>query len=301
MSARKSGFAEVDGAKIYYEVEGSGDPVVLIHQRGVDLRVWDDQSPAFSKRYTVVRYDRRHWGKSQVESWGYPAAPEDCDLESLGQWLEDQPLSPAPYEDLRELLDYLGIVRAHLLGLHDGGEVALEFALEYPQRVGGLVLVDTVVPSAGSAQQFEDLAERGLHKAAELQEDVLEEALGKVDVTEIVEWVLDDPSYAASTEATRQRLRRIYADNASANLMPGDHNVRRMSPPAGERLEDVKAPTLLILTGERPPYVSELDRALAEGIGAPTTVVTMPDASPTVNMDRPEEFNRTVINFLDDL
>ncbi|QYJ16272.1 2-hydroxy-6-oxononadienedioate/2-hydroxy-6- oxononatrienedioate hydrolase [Rubrobacter xylanophilus DSM 9941] len=299
MSARKSGFAEVDGAKIYYEVEGSGDPVVLIHQRGVDLRVWDDQSPAFSRRYTVVRYDRRHWGKSQVESRGYPTAPSD--LEGLKQWLEDQPLSPAPYEDLWELLDHLGIGRAHLLGLHDGGEVALEFALEYPQRVGGLVLVDTVVSSVGSAQQFENLAERGLRKAAELQEDVLEEALGKVDVTGIVEWVLDDPSYAASTETALQRLRQIYTDNASANLMPGDHNVRRMSPPAGERLEDVKAPTLLILTGERPPYVSELDRALAEGIGAPTTVVTMPDASPTVNMDRPEEFNRTVMNFLDDL
>jgi pimeloyl-ACP methyl ester carboxylesterase len=298
VSAEKVGFAEVAGAKIHYEVEGSGHPIVLIHQQGVDRRVWDDQGPAFSKRYTVVRYDRRHWGKTQVEDEDYPA-PDVPDLDDMKQWLEDQPPSPAPYEDLRGLLDHLGIERAHLLGLRDGGEVALEFALEYPERVSGLVLVDTVVASAGSPQLFESMVERGVEKAAQLQ-GVLEDAFREKDLTAIVDWSLDDPSYTASTEATRRRLRQIFADNASSNLFSRDYNVRRMSPPPGERLGSVEAPTLLVLTGERDPDVREFDRALATGIKRSTSR-TIPDASPAVNMDRPEEFNRIVMNFLDNL
>lgn len=298
MDAKRSGFAEVEGARIYYEVEGAGHPIVLIHQLGVDRRVWDDQVPAFSERYTVVRYDRRYWGRTQVEDEDYPV-PDDPDLNSMKQWFEDQPPSPAPWEDLHGLLDHLGIERAHLLGLHDGGEVALEFALEYPERVSALVLVDTVVASAGSPEQFQNMFERGVEKAAQLR-GVLEEALRKKDLTAIIDWTLDDPSYAASTEATRRRLRQIFADNASSSLFSRDYKVRRTSPPVGERLGSVEAPTLLILTGERDPDVRELDQALETGIKRSTSK-TIPDASPTLNMDHPEEFNRIVTDFLDSL
>jgi hypothetical protein len=74
-------------------------------------------------------------------------------------------------------------------------------------------LVDTVIPSTGSPQQLEKTVGRGIQKAMEMQ-PVLEKALRERDPTALVDWALEDPSYAASTEATRRRLREIYSDNA---------------------------------------------------------------------------------------
>jgi 3-oxoadipate enol-lactonase len=297
-NTENAGFAEVNGAKIYYEIQGSGPPVVLIHQRGLDRRAWDDQVPDLSGRYGVVRYDRRYWGRTEVE--GEAALPSEfSDLDSVRQWLEEQPPSPAAYEDLYGLLDQLGIERAHLLGLQDGGEVALDFALEYPEKASALVLVNTFVFSLGDPQSQAKLVERGVQKAMGMQ-GAIERALREKDPRAIVDWALDDPSHDACGERTRQRLREIYTDNASSSLFPRDYNVRRLDPPAGERLNEIEAPTLLILSGERDPDIREFNEALAANIPA-STKVALPGACQFVNMERPEEFNRTIMEFLEGL
>src|SRR3954470_6711245 len=107
-----SGFAEVNGTKLYYEAAGSGPAVVLVHGGLVDSRLWDEQMQPLSQRFRVVRYDLRGFGKS--------AAP-------AGQYW--------PTEDLRALLDYLKIEKATVVGLSLGGIVAADFAFEHPERV----------------------------------------------------------------------------------------------------------------------------------------------------------------------
>src|ERR1044071_8135566 len=104
-----SGFAEVNGTRLYYEALGEGPAVVLVHGGLVDSRLWDAQMRPLSKRFRVVRYDIRGYGRS--------AAPTG----------EYQPL-----EDLRALLDYLKIDKATLVGLSLGGIVAADMALEHP-------------------------------------------------------------------------------------------------------------------------------------------------------------------------
>ncbi len=71
----QSGFAEVNGTRIYYETAGSGHPLVLIHGYTLDTRIWDDQFENFAQRYQVIRYDMRGFGKSSVptdESYTHP-------------------------------------------------------------------------------------------------------------------------------------------------------------------------------------------------------------------------------------
>jgi pimeloyl-ACP methyl ester carboxylesterase len=213
MSGEKSESVEIGGARIYCEITGFGHHIILIHPQGLDRRIWDAQISAFSERY-----DRRYHGLTRGEDEAH-ATSDVSTLDNLGQWLEDQPPSSASCEDLRDVLDGLKIERAHLLGLRDGGEVALDFSLEYPEKIGALILVDTVIASSASSQQQQGMVERGAEKATALEE-AIEEALKTKDPTAIIDWTLEDPSYANSTEATLQRLREIYADNAPSLLFP---------------------------------------------------------------------------------
>lgn len=260
--------------------------------------MWDNQIAPFSEYYTVIRYDRRYSGNSWAEDV-VDAAPEGSDLGDVGQWLEEQPESTATYEDLRALLDHLEVEQTHLLGLQEGGEVALDFALEYPERLSALILVNTVIFSAGSHEQYGDLVERGMARAEALQ-DLVVRVLENGDWTPLVDWALDDPSYAASTEATRRRMREILADNVSSGIFAPDYNARRLSPPAGERLAEITVPVLLVFSGERDPDIREFDGDLSTGIPG-SREVSIPDASATVNMDLPQEFNGLVMGFLEGL
>lgn len=103
------GFAPVKGTRLFYEVAGSGEPLVLIHGGQLDSRMWDDQFETFARSFRVLRYDIRGFGGS--------------------------PIPEAPYsnaEDLAALMDYLGMAQAHLVGLSLGGMVASDFAVARP-------------------------------------------------------------------------------------------------------------------------------------------------------------------------
>ncbi len=105
---------------LHYEKTGQGDPVILIQGANLPMQMWDEQVRYLSAELQVVRYDVRGFGGS---------GPRDS----------------VPYQshgDLRALLDYLGIERAHLVGLSLGGRIAVDFALTYPERVQSLVLAD---------------------------------------------------------------------------------------------------------------------------------------------------------------
>src|ERR1044071_4372018 len=113
-----SGFAELNGTKLYYEALGKGPAVVLIHGGLVDSRLWDDQMRPLSKHFRGARYDLRAFGRSAAAA---------------------EPFSHL--EDLRGLLDFLKVDKATLVGLSLGGIIAADFALEHPGRVERLVLV----------------------------------------------------------------------------------------------------------------------------------------------------------------
>jgi 3-oxoadipate enol-lactonase len=115
--------ARVQGINFYYEIHGSGYPLVLIRGLGSNADHWYCQVPAFSSHYSVVVFDNRGIGRSDIP-----------DLPFTISTMAD---------DAVGLMDSLGIRRAHILGISMGGMIAQEIALKYGRRVNGLILACT--------------------------------------------------------------------------------------------------------------------------------------------------------------
>src|SRR6187431_2389129 len=115
--ASESGFLETNGARIYYEAEGSGEPVVMIHAGVADLHMWDDQVAALRDTYRVICYDTRGFGRTETDAVEF-----------------------SNRADIAALLDHLGEESTHVVGLSRGGQIALDFAIEFPDRVRSLVV-----------------------------------------------------------------------------------------------------------------------------------------------------------------
>jgi len=111
----ESGTIDVPGARLYYEVAGSGPAVVLIHAGVANLRMWDAQVEALAPRYRVIRYDTRGFGRT---------ANEDVEFSNR--------------DDLRAVLEHVGVPRATVLGISRGGHIAIDFTLDSPDRVEAL-------------------------------------------------------------------------------------------------------------------------------------------------------------------
>ena len=131
-----------------YEVKGAGQPVVFVHAFSIDHHMWDQQAAALNRRFKVIRYDQRGHGAS--------VAPME---------------RHASHEDLRDLLDELQIASATLVGLSAGSEIAINFAIAYPERVTRLVLAAPglggySIPPLPWAQPVFEAAGRGDAEAA---------------------------------------------------------------------------------------------------------------------------------------
>ncbi|HEY0153556.1 MAG TPA: alpha/beta fold hydrolase [Longimicrobium sp.] len=124
--AADTGRVAVEGGTLYYDVRGSGPALVLLHAGGVDLTMWDPQVGPLARSFRLVRYDARGHGRSTAPGGPYSTT-----------------------QDLRLLLDHLGIERASLVGISMGAGVALDFAANHPQRVTKLALVSTSGPPPG--------------------------------------------------------------------------------------------------------------------------------------------------------
>lgn len=257
-----SDFIDVNGTRLYYEMAGTGQALVLIHGFSLDRRIWDDQFERFAQTYHVIRYDLRGFGQSALPN--------------------DQPYAHA--DDLKALLDHLGIGRAHLVGLSLGGWVAANFALAYPEVTHGLVLADAVLLGLGWSKEYlaatnpiwEAAAKEGVEAALELwlQTPLMAPAIARPDV--------------------EPRLRQIVADYSGWHFVNTDPG--QTLPNVLERLQSIIAPTLVI--------VGEYDMADFQRIA--DTLLQIPKARKTivagsghlVNMEAPERFNEIILEFL---
>jgi pimeloyl-ACP methyl ester carboxylesterase len=259
-----TGYLEIDGSKLYYEIEGEGSPVVLIHDGLVDCQVWEEQFQVFTRSYKVMRYDRRGYGRSE--------RPWD-DYSNV--------------EDLLVLLQYLDIERATLMGVSAGGMVAIGFTLAHPDMVDALVLVG---PALGGFDPSDHVRQRGEAATRPLVED------DDVDET-IKNWVNDPYLIAPQNAAARQRLRELLTANPHNLYDPHWHSFAEPGEPAIGRLSEIRARTLLVVGEADIPDNHAAAGALQAGISGSKRVV-LPGAGHLANLEQPESFNQTVLDYL---
>jgi pimeloyl-ACP methyl ester carboxylesterase len=258
-----SGIALVNGTKLYYEMRGKGPTLVLIHGGLVDSRMWDDQFQAFAKHYRVIRYDLRGFGRSEF---------------SMGPF--------SHIEDLSALLKFLRVEKASVLGLSLGGMVATDFTLEHPLMVERLIL-------AGSAlrgfQYPRDPKRLAIDKAAE--EQGKEKAIQMWLDYELFATAKDNPVF-------QKRMREMLSDNYRTwGPTPAPIVWTWPKTQTVERLGEIKKPTLVII-GEKdvPGTIAIADALQAKITGAQKVVIK--GVSHHLNMEKPKEFNQTVLKFM---
>ncbi len=266
MSNSQSGFAPINGAQLYYEVAGSGQPLVMLHSHLVDSGQWDEQFVYFAATHQVIRYDARGFGQS------------------------DLPPEPfAHHQDLYSLLIHLGIDHAHLMGCSGGGMTILDFALAYPQMVGKLVLVATAVSAyrpttppppimlAMNAARAEGQIERAVELSVQALTDGPRRSPEQVDAT--------------VRERTRAMSTQLFARPPVPDAEPQWPDL-----PAA-RLSTITAPTLVIIGAEDQPPLHEISDMVIKQISHVQKVI-IPNAGHHPNMEQPALFNRAVEPFL---
>ncbi|MBI4639439.1 MAG: alpha/beta fold hydrolase [Candidatus Tectomicrobia bacterium] len=264
--------AHANGIDLYYEITGSGFPVVLVHEFSGNMRNWDPQIPALSRSYQVIRYDCRGYGRSSV--------PPD-------------PLAysqDASVEDLHQLLLHLGIRQAYVGGLSMGGNIALNFGLKYPEMAKGLIIAAT---GSGSTNREEFRA--GLERTATVLE-----TQGTGAVIDGVMNAQTRVGYFQKNPEAAKRFREEYLSQSSVGIANTARGVLAKRPPIFElesKLVKLQVPALILVGDKDAPCLAPA-HFMKEKI-AHVELHLLPGIGHVINMEVPDLFNTTVLNFLD--
>jgi len=258
--------AEVNNTHLYYEIAGASIPIVMIHGYTLDTRMWDDQMDAFTQKYQVIRYDLRGFGKSAL-----PAG------ESFSH-----------HEDLKALLDHLKIKQAHIMGNSLGAGYAINFALAYPEMTKSLIPADT---SALDGFWWPDQLNPPFEK--------MNQAASNADLNLARQTWLDTDWFLPAREKPEvaARLKQIVDDYSCWHFNNDEHS-HGVEPSANEQLDNIKAPTLVVI-GERDLsyYNHPLADRLVDQISNAKKVI-IPKVGHMSNMEDPNGFNEAVLSFL---
>jgi pimeloyl-ACP methyl ester carboxylesterase len=253
-------------APLHYEISGAGDPIVLLHGFATDLHLWDDQVQVLTPKYRAIRYDLRGFGKSAASAEPYSHAG-----------------------DLKALLDQLGVARAVIVGLSLGGGAAINFAIEHPDAVRGLVLVDSTLGGFAWSPSF-TTDQAAIRKAA--IDHGVETARARWLSLAIFGPALQNPRCA-------DRVRAQVGGYSGWHWLNPDPG-RPFTPPAIQRLAAITAPTLVVLGERDTPDFHAIASTLERGITGARTA-TIPGAGHMANVEAPEVFNEILLEFLDRL
>ena len=264
--------AEVNGTTLWYEVEGDGPPVVLLHHGIADSRVWEPQRPAFAAAHRTLRYDARGFGQSPMPGGPFSAV-----------------------DDLFALLDVAGMPRAALVGASMSGDVELEAAVVAPERVVALVIAP---PGMMGREPSAEVQEYGAAEDAAVDGGDLEEAV-RVNLDF---WVagpgrpLDEVDPEVQDRMAAMVRRSFDVQVPAYEGDPPPEAVKRVKPLV-DHLPEVEAPTLVLVGEHDAVDIHEAAKVLESELRN-VRVATIAGAGHVPNLERPAEFNELVLGFL---
>ena len=261
----------VGSVKLYYEETGRGTPLVFVHEFAGDAQSWRLQTTFFGRRYRAIAFNARGYPPSDV--------PEDPEAYSQQQ----------AADDIKGVLDGLGIARAHVCGLSMGGLATLHFGLSYPERALSLVVAGAGYGSddaEANRKDVEQVARRFEAEGMEKTGDFYAHGPSRVQLLE------KDP---IGWQEFRDRLCAGSA-MGHALTMRGVQMRRPTVYSLEERLVKLEVPTLIVTGDEDEPC---LEPGIFMKRKIPTSaLVVLPKSGHAVNLEEPAAFNAAVLDFL---
>ncbi|MEO8093210.1 MAG: alpha/beta hydrolase [bacterium] len=227
--------AEVNGIRLYYEEQGEAAPIACIHGTGSSALAWADAIEELARLGRVIAYDRRGCTRSE--------RPEPYERTSVAEHADDA----------AALLDALAAAPAVVVGRSYGGEVAIDLALRYPDRVRALALLEgaALELSPAAAEWAHALADRIHEVAAQAGVD----AVGKAFIGE----VLGESAWRSLPD----QLRRMFTQNGPAILAEVQGEGLNADAAA---LATIDQPVLLVAATDSPPEFREATEGMADAL-----------------------------------
>lgn len=255
-----------NGISLEYLDLGEGEVLLLLHGLGSTKADWDFQIEPFSEDFRIIAPDLRGHGNSskpkEMEAYGVPQCAEDMKL----------------------LLQELGITNCVIVGFSMGGAVAFQMAAEYPELVSKLVIVNT-------APDFNALGEMGEKMITERTELLK---------TQGMEAMAEKVAMGMFPEEDQKELREIFYNRARVNDLDAYYNsfITLMGWGIGEKVRDIEVPALVVASDMdytpvslKESYTDKLKNAKMEVIK---------NSRHGVTMDQPEQFNAALLKFIKD-
>lgn len=262
--------AMINGITIYYEIHGEGFPLILAYGLGGSTKDWAGQIEILSRRYKLILWDPRGHGRSES-----PSTPEEYSLDISAR-------------DLLELLNHLEIQKAYLGGLSMGAGIALRHTIVNPERVAALLLIDS--------QSASEVPVSGDMRAMRERTITLAETVGMTAVADFL--ISNNPNLQSQADAGPAQREQLRIGYLSCNPTGYAGSVRALLDPpiAPERIATVRCPTM-VLVGDQDP--SKEPAWFTHKLITGSEYVMIKDAGHLSNKDKPVEFNRAVLKFLD--
>jgi len=274
-------YAQVNGVRIAFRIEGSGIPVVFVHGESCSHELWEQQITAISGKYLFLSYDRRGHGQSEAPVQGYSTV--------------------AHAEDLNALLEYLGISDAHFVVHSRGGVVMLQFLRLYPQKVRSITFAEATVPLTELTPFFkaeidqrrnerrptpaEALANRdGAKSGADLFTRIAHET---PKVREVMDRMTDQYSLRVIMDPQRSDF------TGAANIGPWN---RRDFPD----MSRISQPIMFVVAAQSDPLFDD-EAKEAHRLWPNTRYYRMEGVDHLLMLEQPEKFNALLLRFLDEV
>jgi 3-oxoadipate enol-lactonase len=258
---------------IRIEETGEGEPILFVHADFVDGGMWKQVMEGLSPRFTVACFDKRGYGRS------------------------DSATGPVcRRRELERVVRSLGRGPVHLVGCSNGGQSSLDLALERPDLVGTLTLVNATpsgfrlegAPPPELLEMIAAMVRGDCTTASELQTRIWFDGPGR-DCR-----AMNDGLLAARAEAAR--MNRICVERGTfsiADAIPADP----LDPPAIERLKDVRQPTLVVSGALDYSENRRASKILAEGIPG-ARLLSMDDCAHVPPLEAPRRFAQILTSFI---
>ena len=263
------GFVDVDGGRIYYQTQGDGEPLVLVHGYPLSGDLFREQRDGLSDDYTVITVDLRGYGRST-------GADGDETIQTYAS-------------DVLAVLYELGVDRALIGGMSMGGPIVFSMYQQDPERFRGMLLIDTIAaaaspPEAGTWMGTVELIRRdGVDALPMAFMDEFVTGEGRMDRPELTDYLAGIINEASEDAALAGAM-------ALANR-----------PDFQPLLDDIDVPVLVLVGIQDTVYPFEISRRMADAIGSNAEVAVIDDASHAAVIERGDAANDAIRGWADDV